>query len=198
MGTLASRPIMTPDIQLLEDQLASVSSEAAAFPTHLTPEQGARRPAANSWSVAECLDHLAVTNRIYLRAMKTAAEQGRKQGKTRREPMRPGKIGGWIANAMEPPVKPARRMPAPKSSRPRISPPFADALNSFSVSQNELSDFLQKSADLDLNGILFVNPFLRMLRLSLTTGFTIILAHERRHLWQAKQAVDLVRSSLHS
>jgi hypothetical protein len=185
---------MTPDIQFLEQQLASTASEAAAFTTHLTPEQGAQRPAANSWSVAECLDHIATTNRIYLRAMQAAAERGRKKGKTRRGPIQPGRIGTLAANLMEPPVKPRRKMPAPKSTLPRPSPSLADSLETFNAAQEELRGFIQTNADLDLTGILFVNPFLRMFRLSLATGFTIILAHERRHLWQAEQVVKSLNS----
>jgi hypothetical protein len=37
----------------------------------------------------------------------------------------------------------------------------------------------------DLRGTRFVNPFVRGVRFSLATGLHVILAHERRHLWQA-------------
>ena len=46
---------------------------------------------------------------------------------------------------------------------------------------------LRKAAGIDLNGTRFVNPFLSLIRFSMGSGFQIIAAHERRHLWQAKQ-----------
>jgi hypothetical protein len=44
---------------------------------------------------------------------------------------------------------------------------------------------LAESAGFDLNGTRFVNPFLPLVRFSLATGFQVIAAHQRRHLWQA-------------
>ncbi|HSB53345.1 MAG TPA: hypothetical protein VLD58_03280, partial [Gemmatimonadales bacterium] len=38
---------------------------------------------------------------------------------------------------------------------------------------------------LDLNGTRFANPFLPLVRFSVGTGFQVIAAHQRRHLWQA-------------
>jgi hypothetical protein len=33
---------------------------------------------------------------------------------------------------------------------------------------------------------MFPNPFIKGLRLSLATGFNVLTAHARRHLWQAR------------
>ena len=52
-------------------------------------------------------------------------------------------------------------------------------------SQQQVRAFLRAGADLDLTGVRFPNPFVRGVRFSLATGFNVIVAHERRHLWQA-------------
>ena len=49
----------------------------------------------------------------------------------------------------------------------------------------QMRRFLRASADQDLAGVRFQNPFMRGVRFSLATGFSVIAAHERRHLWQA-------------
>jgi DinB superfamily len=175
------------DIQSLEDQLNAIDSDLTALLAGLTSEQAAWRPSTAAWSVAECLDHLAVTNRIYLAAMQQAATHARDQGKLRKGPATPGRFGAWFIRSLEPPVKPRRGWKAPKAIRPRPSPDLAEAAADFYASQQHVRAFLNANADLDLTGILFPNPLMPVIRFSLATGLNNIAAHERRHLWQARQ-----------
>jgi hypothetical protein len=46
---------------------------------------------------------------------------------------------------------------------------------------------MDASDGLDLANLKFTSPFFKLLRLSVIAGFTVITAHERRHLWQAEQ-----------
>jgi hypothetical protein len=179
---------MTPDVQSIDDQLNAIKLDAQALVSGLTEEQGGWRSAASSWSVAECFDHLAITNRAYLKAMNDAAHRARLQGKLRRGPAHPGIVGRWFVNQMEPPAKPRSKMKAPKIACPRIAPALSDALGTFLVSHFEVRFFLGSFAHLDLAGIHFANPFIPGLRFSLATGLNVILAHERRHLCQAWKA----------
>lgn len=179
-----------PEIQALEDALHALEREARALAAGLTEEQGTWRAQRDSWSIAECLDHLATANEVYVRAMEPAAARAREQGRRRRGPALPGVIGRWFVRSLEPPVKPAFRGKAPKLIRPRSSPPLADALRRFLESQNLPRIFLQKYPDIDLASVRFRNPFVRGVRFSLATGLHVIVAHERRHLWQAKRVRD--------
>lgn len=184
------------DIRALEDALNAAEHDARAIVSGLTDAQGTWRAEPGSWSVAECLDHLATSNRVYLRAMQPAAERALAAGRRRRGPARPGVIGGWFVHTLEPPVTPRFRMKAPKSIRPRTSPPLQDAVGQFLASQDEVRAFLRKYADIDLVGIRFVNPFIRAVRFSLATGLHVIAAHERRHLWQARRVRQAAERSV--
>jgi hypothetical protein len=175
----------TPDIKDLEDQLDAAERDARALVADLAEERGGWRTETGSWSVAECLDHLATTNRVYLHAMKEPAIRARKQGRFRQCPAAPGFVGCWFVRAMEPPVKAPFRMKAPRIVEPRAAPPLANAFASFRTSQDEVRAFLREYADLDLAGVRFPNPFVRGIRFSLATGLHVITAHERRHMWQA-------------
>jgi hypothetical protein len=182
-----------PDIRGLQAQLDAAESDARNLVTGLSEERGAWRPAAPSWSVSECLDHLAAANRMYLRAMHGPATRARERGRWRVGPAMPGFVGRWFVNTLEPPVRARFKMKAPQSSQPRVAPSLADALRSFLASQDDVRQFVQANADLDLAGIRFPNPFVRGVRFSLATGLHAIAAHERRHLWQAwrvRQAVE--------
>lgn len=186
---------MMPDIQTLHDQLAAAELEARALASGLTVEQGTLRPSPTSWSIAECLDHLATTNRVYLVPMNEAAMRGRVEGKLRRGPALPGIVGRWFVSTLEPPVKPGFRMKSPRVVRPQSAPGLSQALADFLASQEEIRLFLHTFADLDLAGIRFVNPLIRGVRFSVATGLNNILAHERRHLWQARQVRQSIASN---
>ena len=175
------------EILALEEALNAAERDARALVAGLTEEQGTWRAGPGSWSVAECLDHLAIANRVYLRAMRPAADRALAAGRRRRRPARPGLIGGWFVRSLEPPAKPRFKQKAPPSIRPRTSPALADAIGQFLASQEEVRTFLRRYADIDLAGVRFPNPFIRGIRFSLATGLHVIPAHERRHLWQASR-----------
>ena len=171
------------DIDALEEQLIAAERDAHSVAAGLTVTQGAWRSHAGSWSIAECLDHLAVGNRIYVPAMEESAVRARAEGRMRRRPATPGLLGGWFVRTLEPPVK--ARMKAPRLILPRKDLSFPEVLADFVASQEQVRAFLRSYADIDLAGVRFRNPFVPGLRFSLATGLHVIAAHERRHLWQA-------------
>jgi hypothetical protein len=184
------------DIRDLEQALDAIEQDARALVQGLTAEQGVWRATPDSWSVAQCLDHLATANRVYLRAMEPSASQALQLGRRRRRPALPGLIGGWFAQSFEPPVRPRFKMRAPKKIVPRESPALADAVAQFLAAHEDTRSFLTQYADIDLAGVRFPNPFIRGVRFSLATGLHVTAAHDRRHLWQAwnvRRAEELAR-----
>lgn len=171
------------DIAALREAFDAVEADARALVSELTEPLGCWRPSGEGWSVAECLDHLATANRVYLEAMRPPAGGALARGRMRRGPARPGVVGRWFIGLLEPPV--TRRGRAPRAIRPRPDPPLADAFERFLASHEETRAFLQRYAEVDLAGVRFPNPFLPGLRFSLATGVHVIAAHDRRHLWQA-------------
>jgi hypothetical protein len=176
---------LPPDIAALNEAFADAERGARALAAGLTDAAAAWRPSQSCWSVAECVDHLATTNRVYLGAMEPPAATALASGRRRRGPANPGIVGGWFVRMQEPPVKRRSRMKAPGSIRPRHSPPFDDAMAAFLASQDALRAFLRTYAGVDLAGTRFPNPFIRGICFSLATGLHVLAAHERRHLWQA-------------
>jgi len=174
---------MPPELAALDEAYIAIERDAHALAEGLTEERAAWRAQPGSWSVAECIDHLATANRVYLAAMQRPAAQALSSDRRRRRPAMPGMIGGWFVRSLEPPVN--IKTKNPKKITPRTSPPFADAMQAFLASQEEVRRFLQTYAGIDLAGVRFPNPFVTGLRFSLATGLHVIAAHDRRHLWQA-------------
>jgi len=173
------------DIVALERAFDDNERDARALVAGLSEALGTWRAEPGSWSVAECLDHLAAGNRAYLRTMAPVAQRALARGRRRRGPAVPGLIGRWFVSTFEPPVRRRYKLKAPRPIRPRPSPPLHDAAAQFLGSQEELRAFLRGYAEIDLASVRFPNPFVAVFRFSLATGLHVLAAHERRHLWQA-------------
>ena len=183
-----------PDLRALDDAFAAIDREARALVAGLSEADGGWRATAGSWSVAECLDHLAHANRAYLAAMEPAARRARANGSRRRRPAVPGLFGRWFVRSLEPP--PRLKSRAPRVIRPRTAPALSDAMAAFLASHEDVRRFLRAYAAIDLAGARFPNPFVRGLRFSLATGLHAIAAHERRHLWQAHRVREAAALSM--
>jgi hypothetical protein len=106
--------LVAAELLALEEALAANERDARTLVAGLTEAQGGWRPAPGAWSVAECLDHLATANRVYLEAMTPPAARALAEGRRRRRPALPGVIGRWFIGSLEPPAKPHSRRKAPR------------------------------------------------------------------------------------
>jgi hypothetical protein len=182
-----------PDIAALEQAFIANEQDARTLVDGLSESRGTWQPRPGSWSVAECLDHLTTSNRVYLEAMSPPAERARAAGRLRRGPAVPGVIGGWFVRSLEPSATPRFKMRAPRKIQPRPSPPLDDARDQFFASHRDVQAFLQQYAAIDLAHVSFPNPFIRGIRFSLATGLHALAAHERRHLqqaWRVRRAAE--------
>jgi hypothetical protein len=173
------------DVQELLRALDENDRRAEDLVRDLDDERLNWRPDERSWSIAQCLDHLNVGSLVYLGPMREALERARRKGAVRRGPIRPGPLGRWFVATLEPPPK--RRLPAPKKIVPALRKGKAEVMEEWRRAQSGVKDLLCEAAGLDLNGTRFVNPFISLLRFSLGTGFQVLPAHQRRHLWQAER-----------
>jgi len=184
MATAPAFSFLPDDVRRLLDELEANERRAQALIAGLDDASLNWRPDDRSWSTAQCLDHLNVANRIYLEAMRPTIEDARRQGKARRGSVRPGWLERWFVANLEPPPK--RKLPAPKKIIPAFRGEKEALLAEFRRLHAEISGLLRDGAGLDL-GVRFPNPFIPLLRFTVWTGFQVIPAHERRHLWQAEQ-----------
>ena len=184
---------LPPDLQTFVEQYAATERDARALLAGL-PEALALHQPQDSWSVAQCLDHLGMTNRAYLAAMEAPVVQARMQGLKRKGPVRPGPFGALFARNAEPPVR-RLRIPAPKSIAPAEHGSLDQATESYFSSHRLLEKFIEQNADLDLTHIRFPNPFIRGVNFGAASGLQIMAAHERRHLWQAWNVRRLAESA---
>lgn len=177
---------MSPDLRA---QFESAKTEARALFDGLPESSGRQRPADGGWSMAECLDHLNVVGRLYVTAIGGAIEDGRRRGLAG-DGFRPlGLFERLIVRSMDAP--PLFRTRSPMSFRPAADIlSIAHSLPAFVALQDELIALLDRAAGLDFTRIKVTSPASRYVRLSVAAAFAVTAAHQRRHLWQARQARD--------
>jgi hypothetical protein len=181
---MLATPDLTLDGELAEfrRQYVAAREDGQTVAGDLSPHQFRWNPVPGRWSIGQCLDHLnngwGVLPRID-RAMARAREQGL----TGSGPFRRGVFASLYIRAVEPPVR--LRFPAPRRFRPRPDPPPAEVLPRFAGLQDEMIARVEAARGLDLSRIRLSSPILRSFKMSLAEWFAFLVAHERRHLWQA-------------
>lgn len=149
------------------------------------------RPHPNSWSASECLAHLSISTELFLPVLGKALDDARKRGlKSDKAPKMDiiGRVMRWF---LEPPIRQRLKTGAPfvpKSVRAK-----AEAFGEFSSLQNKLLEILRACRGFDLRKMKIVSPFDKRVKYNVYSAFRIVAAHERRHLWQAEQAVEALR-----
>ena len=170
-------------------ELEAAKADARALFEGLSDAAARFRPAPGAWSMAECLDHLNVVGRLYLGALDRAIDEGRRRGLTGEPPFRYGLLARWLVRSMDAP--PLFRTRSPRPFRPATAaPPVAESLPAFLALQGELLERLERAEGLDFRRVKVVSPASRRLKLGLGTAFAVTAAHQRRHLWQARQVRD--------
>lgn len=169
-------------------QLDSADASARALVENHSAEELARPAANGGWSPAECLDHVAKTVEEYLPVMRAALEEGRRCGATGEGPFRYGLLARMFLWVLEPPVR--MRVKAPAQFVPRHQPDARAALDAYLARHAELRDLLELAEGLDLAAIRVVSPANAKLKLPVGAAFGILAAHARRHLWQARRALN--------
>ncbi|HKT47847.1 MAG TPA: DinB family protein [Candidatus Acidoferrales bacterium] len=165
------------DLQANEERAKKLAEGVSA-------NQANWHPAANSWSIWQCLDHLSRINAAYSEALREAVDRftGRRTGM---ETICPGALSAWFIRALEPPVR--TKMKAPGKGVPAEKGEPSQALDGFLASRGVIRRVTEAGAGMDLNRIRFRNPFIPLLRFTVGAGLLIINAHDRRHLWQMEQ-----------
>jgi hypothetical protein len=176
---------MQSELETYLDQLISIKQDAPGIVAGLSDAQFNWRPAANRWSIAECFNHLNASARELLARIDESIRRGRERGLTSAGPFALRLIDRVVARALEPPARLRVR------TVPALAPPperaNADTMKEFFEWQERFAERLRAADGLDLGRIRTASPVSTWLSYSLGGAFAVFLAHERRHLWQARQ-----------
>ncbi len=151
------------------------------------------RRSLTQWSAAECLAHLSIATELFLPVLRKALDNARAHHVTGNREPKMDLLGHILRWFLEPPVHSRVKTTAalvPKSVRAK-----SESLAEFTALQGKLIELLRSAQDVPLGKVKIVSPFDRRVRYNAYSAFLIVAAHQRRHLWQAEQAIAALRRS---
>ncbi len=176
---------MHAELEVMLEQIAAIKAEGKAIVAGLTEDQLNRHPAEGSWSILDCLEHLNVGVTTALPAFDRSIAEGRDRNQTSSGPFSYGWFSRMMVASMEPP--PRFRMRAPRLIRVQAGPVrrSVEIVPEFARIRDQLADRVRAADGLDLARVKTISPINRLIRMPIGAYFNFILAHDRRHLWQA-------------
>jgi len=171
-------------LQTITSETAEVSNDARQLVDGLSEPQLNWKPAPDQWSIAQCLDHLAVAEEKFEPYMTAALARGREKWPVSGAvAYRPTRLGGWLIKQLLPEA--TRKVPAPKVFRPSEASAIHGSLDRFLRQQEAFLRFVRNAEGLDYNKTKLRSPVTALMRYSLADAFVITAVHGRRHLAQA-------------
>lgn len=134
------------------------------------------------WSIGQCLQHLAMTNEVYLPEV---AQSLAGQSPSPVEDITLGGFTQWFINSFieaSPKATPAK---APRKITPEKEVDLS-VLDRLLAGNQKLRSVILQASDYDVNNIRFKNPFIPFVRFTVGAGLEVVVRHQGRHLAQAE------------
>jgi hypothetical protein len=185
-------PVATGTIRISAGQLDGVLNQvenitleakklvAGRSQSHLT-----KSLESTSWSVAQCLDHLAQTANAFVPAISSAIDGAPRL--TTNRALRTGALTRLFIQNLEPPYRLRFKVLAPLVPRQQD---FDSAWGTFEESQARLATTIRSASGLAVDQARVESPVYARFNYNVYGAFRMLTAHERRHLWQIEQILN--------
>ena len=172
----------------LTSELDAADTRAIALANGLTTAQLNWKPRPDAWSVGQCLEHLCISNEVYVGPMAESLGD-RPTGPV--DEITPGWFGRWFIRKYIEPTTQKARARAPRKIVPIAKDLDSSILDRFIASNASVRDLIARAKGHDVNRVRFKNPFVPLIRFTVGTGLQIIARHNHRHLLQAERVKTL-------
>jgi len=148
------------------------------------------KPAAKSWSVAQCFDHLITTHSLYFPSLERLATAKEQMSFWQRMSPLSGFFGRFLIKSLDP--QNLKKISTTGKAFPSESEIDSSIIERFCEHQDQLIDHLKKlPKDLDAEETIITSPLLGIVTYSLADTFTILDVHCRRHFNQAVRVTQV-------
>ncbi len=175
-----------PQLEALGRELGEATARARQLSDRLGDAAFGARPAGGGWSPAECLMHLSLSARAFLPFIDEALANAATVRLDPARHYRKDPVGWLLTTMLEPPVR--MKVKTPQPFVPATAASRDEVVREFERCQGELLKRLSAANDTDIGRVKVRSPFSSRMRYNLLATFSVIAAHERRHLWQAERA----------
>lgn len=174
--------VSTQQLEAIAQEIRDLTAKAEKLILRHDASDLAARLTAGSWCVAECLDHLAQTTRVFLPVLSSAIAQAPRFSENRH--LRTGFVSSLFIWNLTPPYR--IRFSVLPQLEPR-SPHPTKAWADFADSQRELLEVLRSTAGLAIDKIKIKSPMYARLNYNVFGAFRMLAAHQNRHVWQIER-----------
>jgi uncharacterized damage-inducible protein DinB len=157
-----------------------------------TPEEiFLQKPNADTWSPAECYDHLRNVGHMYLDRIRNAYASVPTQNAAA-DSFHHRWYWDKIINFLEPPYQ--FKMNTPSGFEPQTVSDLSknEVLQNYITLQDAFIDLLQQHPNAALDQEKISSPVSRLIRMNMSEALAFTAAHQRRHMWQADQILKRV------
>ena len=176
---------MANDVGGVVKELESVSEDVKGSFDSLSPEQLNWRPAPDSWSVAQCLDHLIKSNEEFYPELDGLAAGTRKNTLWQNWSPLSSIAGRFLVSTLKKDgskVKTNQKMTPPSSIAP-------DIIDRFLQHQSEFAAKIRSTGGSEWRKVVLTSPFVKIMTYRMDVGLQALIEHEKRHVRQAKRIV---------
>lgn len=169
--------------------LGEIEADLRRLTTTLTEAQFHAPPPTGGWSVAHCIEHLVLTGQAFLPKWDAALKDT-----VNRHPG-PFPYAWWqqkLLRFAEPPYR--MKTKTTQAFEPVSRLPTEEEIRRFLHVHKEIERRIERCQGIDMARVKVQSPFASWIKYPLGFSFDLVLAHERRHLWQARQVQDQLPS----
>jgi len=189
---MQAKQYLNSQLEEIKVQLDAASHKACFIVNSVSFEQLKQRPQPDKWSIAECLVHLNLSSQAEINVLNDSYEQTHKNQAYLKKQFKMDLLGGFLKWMLEPPPMFLSRIKTTKEFQPLNVEPLNEVLPAFLALQEQLKASVDAVNGLPLDEIKVISPFNRRVKYNLLSFFNILLAHERRHLWQAEKVKEAI------
>ncbi len=180
-----------PHLARLHARARANLREVEALFANYTPEQLTWRPAAERWSISECIDHLNSTGAAYHRQIEQAIQQKKPQPVEIIPPFTPGLFARFFIQKLV--GESSLRLKTFSIFKPGQNEAPQQVFDHFLAVREEMFNLMRRVDGADLNHIKCTSPVTRLMRFSLGEAFWLLVEHQVRHINQARRITRLER-----
>jgi hypothetical protein len=176
---------MANDLEGIVSQLQEVVDDVRNSFGELPAEQLNWKPAPESWSIGQCLDHLIKSNKEFYPELDKLAAGIRKNSFWQNWSPLSGIAGSFLVNTLK---KDGQKV----KTNQKMTPPSAvpgDNVERFARHQSEFVAKIEQTENNDWNKVVLTSPFVKIMTYKMSVGLVALIEHEKRHVRQAKRVL---------
>jgi len=151
--------------------------------SNLTAEQLNWRVSLESWSIAQCLEHLIISDSAYFPDLKKITEGNYKMTFWQKFNPLTRLFGKMFVSQLKEQV--TKKMKAPKKLQPHTSKIDAEIVTDYHKNLDSFLKYISNCRSVDIDKIVISSPILPVFTYKLRDTFQFLLQHEHRHINQA-------------